>query len=144
MIFKIKVILMKQQLAILLSIFIGGVLGTLLRYAINLQTINLLFPLGTILENLLGSFLLGVLTGWGAVKVLPGAWKEGIGVGFCGGFTTMSTLAADAVFIGGERSFMAAAVYIIISLFGGVFLALAGLKAGEEVASRRQKAGDLL
>ncbi|MCR6105303.1 CrcB family protein [Salipaludibacillus agaradhaerens] len=135
---------MKQQLAILLSIFIGGVLGTLLRYAINLQTINLLFPLGTILENLLGSFLLGVLTGWVAVKAIPVAWKEGMGVGFCGGFTTMSTLAADAVFMSGERSFMAAAVYIIISLFGGVFLALVGLKAGEGVASRRQKAGDLL
>jgi CrcB protein len=135
---------MKRQVAILVFIFIGGVLGTLLRYAINLQTINLLFPLGTILENLLGSFLLGILTGWGAVKVLPGAWKEGMGVGFCGGFTTMSTLAADTVFIGGERSIISAAVYLIISLFGGVFLALAGLKAGERIASRRQRTGDLL
>ncbi|MCR6109380.1 CrcB family protein [Bacillus sp. A301a_S52] len=135
---------MKRQVAILVFIFIGGVLGTLLRYAINLQTINLLFPLGTILENLLGSFLLGVLTGWGAVKVLPGAWKEGMGVGFCGGFTTMSTLAADTVFIGGERSIISAAVYLIISLFGGVFLALAGLKAGERIALRRQRTGDLL
>ncbi|UTR13370.1 CrcB family protein [Salipaludibacillus sp. LMS25] len=134
---------MKQQLAIVISIFVGGTLGTLLRYMINLHTISLLFPLGTVLENLLGSFLLGMLTGWVAVKAIPVALKEGMGVGFCGGFTTMSTLAADAVFMSGERSFMAAAVYLIISLFGGVLLALTGLRVGEGIAVRRQKEGDI-
>jgi len=127
---------MKKQRWIILTIFIGGVFGTLFRYVINLQTMTFLFPMGTLIENLSGSFLLGVLTGWVVVKVIPPLLKEGIGVGFCGGFTTMSTLAADSVFLAGQATMLQAGFYVLISLVGGVMLALLGIILGQQVANK--------
>jgi len=127
---------MKKQRWIILTIFIGGVFGTLFRYVINLQTMTFLFPMGTLIENLTGSFLLGVLTGWVVVKVIPPLLKEGIGVGFCGGFTTMSTLAADSVFLAGQATMLQAGFYVLISLIGGVMLALLGIILGQQVANK--------
>lgn len=127
---------MKKQRWIILTIFIGGVFGTLFRYVINLQTKTFLFPMGTLIENLSGSFLLGVLTGWVVVKVIPPLLKEGIGVGFCGGFTTMSTLAADSVFLAGQATMLQAGFYVLISLIGGVMLALLGIILGQQVANK--------
>ncbi|WP_416148528.1 fluoride efflux transporter FluC [Salipaludibacillus sp. HK11] len=132
---------MKLKIWIIISIFFGGVLGTLLRYVINLQTMTLLFPIGTVIENLLGSFLLGVLTGWIVVKVIPPVVKEGIGVGFCGGFTTMSTLAADSVFLAGQETLFQASLYLAVSLLGGVALAFLGIAIGQRVATGKKKAG---
>ncbi|MDQ0256095.1 CrcB protein [Evansella vedderi] len=117
---------MKQHGMILICIFLGGALGTLFRYIINIQVEGFLFPLGTVIENLVGSFLLGGLTGYILHKKLLPGLKEGIGVGFCGGFTTMSTLAADSVFLvlNNPVQFF---IYMSVSLFGGLLLALVGM-----------------
>lgn len=133
---------MKTQLLVIAAVFAGGAAGTLLRYVINLQTMTLLFPLGTIIENLAGSFLLGFLTGWVLVKVVPPVVKEGLGVGFCGGFTTMSTLAADTVFLTEGGSLFMAGLYLIISLTGGVTLAIAGMALGQYAGQKKREAGE--
>ncbi|WP_280771339.1 fluoride efflux transporter FluC [Salipaludibacillus daqingensis] len=132
---------MTQQYWTIISIFIGGAIGTLLRYFINLQTVTLLFPIGTLFENLLGSLLLGTLTGWVAVKVIPSFLKVGLGVGFCGGFTTMSTLAADSAFLAGQASLFQSGMYLITSLIGGVLFALLGMLLGHRLATK-QKVGE--
>ncbi|MGJ9382758.1 fluoride efflux transporter FluC [Salipaludibacillus sp. CF4.18] len=131
--------MMQKHGWVVLSVFLGGSLGTLLRYLINMQTTTLLFPVGTIIENIIGSLLLGTLTGWTLVKVIVPVLKEGIGVGFCGGFTTMSTLAADAVLLGGTDSMGSLATYLLISLFGGMFVAAIGLMIGQYLANRSVK-----
>ncbi|SES36648.1 fluoride efflux transporter FluC [Salipaludibacillus aurantiacus] len=133
---------MKSKLLVIAAVFAGGAAGTLLRYVINLQTITLLFPLGTIIENLAGSLLLGFLTGWVLVKMVPSFVKEGLGVGFCGGFTTMSTLAADTVFLTEGGSLYMAGLYLIISLTGGVTLAIAGMALGQHAAHKKREAGE--
>ncbi|MCE7794106.1 CrcB family protein [Salipaludibacillus sp. CUR1] len=133
---------MKSQLLVIAAVFAGGAAGTLLRYVINLQTMTLLFPLGTIIENLAGSFLLGFLTGWVLVKVVPTVVKEGLGVGFCGGFTTMSTLAADTLFLTEGGSLFMAGLYLIISLTGGVTLAIAGMALGQYAGQKKREAGE--
>lgn len=121
---------------VIIFIFTGGALGTLLRYTINVQTSLLLFPWGTLLENLAGSLLLGFLTGYILKRTIQPHFKEGIGVGFCGGFTTMSTLAADTVFLAETGSAASTMVYIFSSMFGGMFLALAGMTLGSLAARR--------
>ncbi|MDR4533759.1 CrcB family protein [Glutamicibacter sp. PS] len=55
------------------------------------------FPWGTVLINLSGSFLLGLLTGLVSAQMLPEAIRLVVGVGFLGGFTTFSTASFETV-----------------------------------------------
>lgn len=117
----------------IIAVFIGGALGALLRYYINLGTITMIFPLGTLIENLLGSFLLGLLTGF-LLKTTIKEWlKVGLGVGVCGGFTTMSTLAADANMLFLNGSLESFAIYIFTSFLGGSLLAAIGVYFGWKI-----------
>lgn len=136
---RLRFVMIQKHGWIVLSVFIGGALGTLMRYWINTQTIALLFPIGTMIENLIGTFLLGTLTGWTLVKVILPVLKEGIGVGFCGGFTTMSTLAADSVLLAGSQSIGSMGVYLFVSLFGGMLFAAIGMMVGQHLATRNVK-----
>ncbi|GAE35046.1 fluoride efflux transporter FluC [Halalkalibacter akibai] len=124
----------------LIAIGIGSALGTFSRYSLNLLTLESGYPFGTIIENLFGSLLLGFLTAW-FIYFIPKEWvKVGLGVGLCGGFTTMSTLAADATFLYQTSSPFESAIYIGGSLFGGMMFALIGYRSGSLLANRsRQK-----
>lgn len=122
----------KKQIITFLAVGIGGGLGTLLRYLINIQTVTHLFPLGTLFENLLGSFLLGLLTGWIIHLKFNEVLKTGLGVGFCGGFTTMSTLAADVNSLIINEYWLFVSVYLGTSIFGGVALAFIGYLIAEK------------
>jgi len=82
----------------LLLVFLGGGLGSTLRYGVGkfLNPALTGFPYGTFLANVLGSLLIGALLG-------VAAKNEGISqntmlflaTGFCGGFTTFSTFAYE-------------------------------------------------
>lgn len=78
-------------------------------------------PWGTLAANLAGSFLLGVIAGWSA----PAATVAG--TAGLGALTTFSTFAGEVV-DGWNRSRLAAAAYVGISVVGGVALAWAGLQ----------------
>ncbi|OIJ20374.1 hypothetical protein BKP45_09970 [Anaerobacillus alkalidiazotrophicus] len=124
----------KIQILTFLAIGCGGAIGTVFRYTINIQTVSLLFPLGTLLENLVGSLLLGFLTGWIVNMKLSDIVKTGLGVGFCGGFTTMSTLAADIYSLFIHSSPFLVILYMGTSIFGGVALAFLGFILGEHIS----------
>ncbi len=76
----------------------GGGLGALCRYAVTTACARHVrrFPLGTLLVNVLGSTLMGLLAGWGtqggAGASLPLLFA---GAGFLGALTTFSTFAMD-------------------------------------------------
>ncbi|WP_432562501.1 fluoride efflux transporter FluC [Kineococcus sp. SYSU DK003] len=87
------------------------------------------FPWGVLVVNVLGSFLLGLLTG----LVLDGAdpaWRLVLGVGFCGGFTTFSTAMTDTVRLVREGALRPAAGNLVGSLALTVLAAAFGLGLG--------------
>lgn len=135
---------MKHAGSTLAAIGAGGALGTLFRYLLNVNTLVINFPAGTLIENCAGSLLLGLLSGW-FVHTRAKPWlKAGLGVGFCGGFTTMSTLAADSVLLAQNGTPVFLFLYLGASLFGGIALAFCGwtlgYKAGQRAADKSRKA----
>lgn len=109
----------------------GGALGTLFRHLINVWTFTPAFPVGTVIENITGAFLLGVATGAIARLKRSPAWlKQGIGVGFCGGYTTTSTFAADTFVLTLHDAPALAALYVALSLVFGLLTAWLGLGTG--------------
>jgi CrcB protein len=82
-----------------LLIGLGGAIGAMSRYAINEASLRLTsgaFPFGTLVANLTGCFLIGLLIGSGhAEKSDP--LRLGIGVGFLGALTTFSTFGAETI-----------------------------------------------
>jgi CrcB protein len=84
----------------------GGGLGAGARYVVDTAVMRgrtEAFPLGILVVNVSGSFLLGVLTG--LAPLIGPVWLAIAGVGVLGGFTTFSTVSVDSVRLarGGRR-----------------------------------------
>ena len=85
---------MKQALLV----FLGGGLGSVLRYWMSLKLNNFenAIPYGTLLANVLGSLIIGIIFGY---STKSGLLNENhsllLATGFCGGFTTFSTFAYE-------------------------------------------------
>lgn len=85
------------------ALIVGGGIGAGVRYLLDGAIIRGrkdAFPLGILVVNIVGSFLLGLLTG--LPHVSP-AWLAIIGTGVLGGFTTFSTVAVETVLLAQRR-----------------------------------------
>jgi CrcB protein len=97
------------------------------------------FPVGTLVVNATGSFVLGLLA---AVLARPGeagraelAWLL-LGVGFCGGYTTFSTFSLDTVALLETRGWLVALANIVGSVAAGLAGVGAGLALGRAAITR--------
>ncbi len=105
-------------------IALGGALGALARYGVNLGAIFLVgadFPWGTLAVNVLGSFLMGLIV----VKfVMPVAVSESVRVflmvGFLGAFTTFSTYSLDVINLWQRGEALSAISYMMGSVIFSV------------------------
>lgn len=105
--------------------------GTGLRLAIDtlLPHSNAQFPLGTLIINVAGAFVLAVLVArfWsGASEWL----KAGLGAGLLGSFTTFSAVMVSLVAQATTGLWMMAALYLVLSLGLGFAAAALGLRVG--------------
>lgn len=116
-----------------LLVAVGGTLGVLARYGIGRLTLHTEALLwSTVAINIVGSFLLGLLVAghWFARDV-----REGIGVGFLGGFTTFSTFSVQVVMETDAGEPGRAAGYLLVSVLGGVAAAACGYALGRSLGA---------
>lgn len=116
------------------AVFLGGAAGTTARYGLDLAlpAADTSWPASTMLANLLGALLLGMLTGWLSAPV--GAVAEQLrrffGIGMLGAFTTYSSLAGQTITLLRADRFALAGAYAATSLAAGLVCAAAGLALG--------------
>jgi len=87
----------------IVALVVGGALGAGARYVVDgliMRGRTGVFPLGILVVNIVGSFLLGVLTG---LPGLPHAWLMIGGTGVLGGFTTLSTVMVETILLAQRR-----------------------------------------
>lgn len=121
-----------------LYIGLGGFLGTAARYALNglvAQRFGETFPLGTLVINVLGSFLIGVIfvaSGPNSPVVVSATARQFLMMGILGGFTTFSSFSLQTLSLLREGEVAAATANVVLS----VGLCLLAAWAGEEIARR--------
>jgi CrcB protein len=95
----------------ILLLALGGALGTVARYGLNgiISARIATFPLGTMIVNIIGCFVIGLL----APLMLKHEWRLFLMIGFCGGFTTFSSYAIQTLELGRDSEWFAVALNII-------------------------------
>ena len=112
-----------------LLVFLGGAVGAALRYVTDrwVQAHHLLrFPLGTLVVNLLGCFVLGVVAGGVAKAGWSAHVQDLAGIGLCGGLTTFSTFSVEVLELWQGRLTIRAVAYLAASVGPGIGLAALG------------------
>ncbi len=118
----------------LVLVLVGGAAGALLRYVSEVVVrarLRTAFPVGTFLVNVVGSAVLGVVTG--AASVLPPQVSSLVGTGFCGALTTYSTFGNESLFLWQNGRRRVAAAYVTVSVTAG----LAGAWLGVHISLTR-------
>ena len=85
------------------------------------------FPWGTLVVNITGSFVLGLLTGLGLYHAFPDTPRLVLGTGFCGAYTTFSTFSFETVRLLEEGAGSDALRYVLATLVVGTAAAAAGV-----------------
>ena len=114
----------------LAAIAFGGSLGTLARYATDRSLVPapLDFPWPTFAVNVAGSFVLGLIVTLVVERWPPTRFVRPLAaIGFCGGFTTFSTLAVEATQRVQHGRVGLAVAYVLASLIAGVLAATVGM-----------------
>lgn len=104
---------------------VGGAAGALLRYFVFMILGPSIFPYGTLLVNVIGSLILGLITGYFMNRQKGDMIYLALGTGFCGGFTTMSTFSAEAMELM-NHSFTLGILYIGSTVLFGVMACFIG------------------
>lgn len=125
---------------ILLAVFLGGGIGSVMRYAVQCVLHRLivpfLFPWATFGVNVLGSFLIGLFYVWAARFNLPETTRLLLTTGLCGGFTTFSTFSHEGMEMLRGGHYAVFMLYVVVSVAVGVACAFAGGWCGSLFSGR--------
>jgi CrcB protein len=122
----------------LLWIMLGGAVGTGARYLVNLGAAQMFgprFPWGTLIVNLLGSFLIGAImelsftTAW-----INPAMRMTLVTGVLGGFTTYSSFNNETLTLLRTGSWTTAAVNLTVTVVGCLLAGMLGIAAAKAMA----------
>jgi fluoride exporter len=113
-----------------LLVFVGGGLGASLRHTVNIacaRCIGVAFPWGTLIINITGSIVMGLIAGYLAFKgEASQPWRLFLMTGILGGYTTFSAYSLDAALLYERGELGLSALYVL----GSVVLSIAGLFGG--------------
>jgi CrcB protein len=111
-----------QLLLPLFLVGLGSMLGGVSRYGLTLATQNVAafsLPYGTLLSNLAGCLLIGVIAGLGGkTELLSTELRLLLATGFCGGFTTLSSFVYELGQFVQDQEYFFASTYFVATLAG--------------------------
>ncbi|MGB0895745.1 MAG: fluoride efflux transporter CrcB [Flavobacteriaceae bacterium] len=111
-----------------LIVFLGGGVGSVLRYLISSYLNTTTIPYGTLAVNIIGSLLIGLILGVSAKEnILSQNHTLLLATGFCGGFTTFSTFSYENHLFLKSGDFMNFGLYTIGSFILGVSAVFLGM-----------------
>ena len=114
-----------------LIVFIGAGIGGALRHGVNVGAAKLFgygFPFGTLIVNVLGSFLIGMLAGYFAFRTgVDQHVRLFLTTGLLGGFTTFSAFSLDTALLIERHNYALAAAYVMGSVAAGLVALFLGL-----------------
>lgn len=121
----------------LFLVALGGALGSVSRYTVTRMSVTFFgpdFPWGTVIVNLVGSFLIGLMTALLLNKTNnPEPLRLLLVTGFLGGFTTFSAFSLDVLDLIGRGAHLQAASYVLISVLPAIFATFLGLAIGRSL-----------
>ena len=122
---------MKELLLVSIGSFFGGGMRFWISKMVQSYTF-IAFPFGTMTVNVLGCLIIGFLSGlnWNGGGLLSPSVKMLLTTGFCGGFTTFSTLMNEGYGLMKDGSY----TYMMLYLFGSLVLGLLAVLAGHYLA----------
>ncbi|WP_055714255.1 fluoride efflux transporter CrcB [Streptomyces torulosus] len=115
-------------------VVVGGMVGAPLRYLTDRAVQSrhdTVFPWGTFTVNVVGSLVLGVLTGAVAAGAAGSDLRLFLGTGLCGALTTYSTFSYETLRLAQDGARLHAALYVIGSVAAGLGAAFAGVALAE-------------
>ena len=114
-----------------LVVFIGGGVGAALRHGVNLAVARWLgtsFNYATLIENVSGSLVMGLLVGYFAFKGgVPQHLRLFLTTGILGGYTTFSAFSLDSVLLWERGQWASATVYVLASVLASILGLVLGL-----------------
>lgn len=113
-----------------LSICVGASVGALVRWrlAVWLST-GAVLPWGTLVANLIGGYLIGVLVGlFQAMPQLDPVWRLALVTGFLGALTTFSSFSVEVVGLLQQQRYLMALGWSALHLLGSLLMTIAGLQ----------------
>lgn len=115
-----------------LAVGVGAAIGAWLRWCLGMwmNNIHQHIPLGTLVANLVGGFIIGMATSfffWH--NNLSPEWRLFIITGFLGGLTTFSTFSAETVLMLQRGEYIWASVQILLHVAGSILMCIAGFAA---------------
>lgn len=122
----------------------GSAVGGVARWALAgfvQQRAGALFPVGTLIVNITGSFLLGLLLRYalGSEAISPEV-RALLTTGFCGGYTTFSTFTYETAILLEEGEYWRAGAYILVSVLLSLIGVWLGFAAARELLAARSRA----
>jgi CrcB protein len=116
---------------VVLWVALGGAIGSAARYGVNVWSGRMFgteFPWHTLIVNVLGCFLMGVLTEMLALKLhLSHEARAFLTTGILGGFTTFSAFSLDFAYLVERKEVLAAGGYVLASVVLSLLAVLAGM-----------------
>ena len=132
-----------RRLDVLAAVAAGGAIGSLGHYGVTtlLPTGTGQFPTATLIVNITGSFLLGLVLVLLIERLPPTRYARAfLAVGVIGSFTTFSSFVVITVQLVSERHISTAAVYFLATVLGGLAVAQLGIVCGRAVPHRHPTA----
>jgi fluoride exporter len=112
---------------IILIVAAGSALGGVARFLVGRwvhETFQISFPLGTLIINVTGSFLIGIFYAWAVKGTISEETRLMLTAGFCGGFTTFSTFAWENLELLRNGHALQALTYSLASVVLGIGAAI--------------------